>query len=427
LQSFTYRDNHLCCDDLSLADLAHQYGTPAYVYSAAALRQSYRALRDAFAPANPLICYAVKANDRLAVARVLQKEGSGFDIVSGGELFRVLQLGADPAAIVYAGVGKNRAEIEAALRSQILLLNVESIPELKRINDVAGSLGATAPIALRLNPDIDTDTHRHTTTGKKGSKFGIDLVAAATLLPRMSEYRHVRLAGFHVHLGSPINTPGPYAQAMPILLDFIAVARRNGAHIEYLDIGGGYGIEYQGGETAAPSDYAGAILPGARESGCRLILEPGRFLVGNAAVLLTRVEYVKETSDKTFVICDAGMSDLIRPALYDAYHRIWPVRTEQPLPFGPQALAETAGRVAVDVVGPICESGDYLAQGRPLPPVRHGDLLAVFSAGAYGASMSSNYNSRPRCCEIMIEDNSARIIRERETNEDLIAHEHVDP
>jgi diaminopimelate decarboxylase len=424
LDHFVHQDGQLFCDGVAVAEIAEAYGTPAYIYSKAAIVDNFRALRDAFAEVDPLICYAIKANYNLAVCKTLLDEGCGFDIVSGGELFRALKIGADPKTICFAGVGKTRSEIEYALQSGILMFNVESAPELEHIDAVAAGLGVEAAVALRLNPDVDARTHKHTTTGKKESKFGIDFATAAELIGR-ADLKHTRIAGLHLHLGSPINTTEPYTQALERTLDFLASCRSRGAEIEWLDIGGGYGIEYKGGETAGPGDYADAVIPYLKQSGCRTILEPGRFIVANAAILTTRVQYVKETDAKTFVICDAGMNDLIRPALYDSYHRIWPVRSDKPVPHGEAALNATDnGCAVVDVVGPVCESGDCFAKGRPLPPVSRDDLLAIFSAGAYGYSMSSNYNSRPRGCEVMIEEGSPRIVRERESYDSLIAGEH---
>jgi len=424
VEHFAYRDGQLVCDGVPMADVAREHGTPVYVYSEAAIRENCRALRGAFADVDPLICYAMKANDSIAVCKVLLDEGCGFDIVSGGELFRALKAGADPKKIVYAGVGKTRPEIEYALTSGILMFNVESEPELERINAVAGQMGIEANVALRVNPDVSPDTHRHTTTGKKGTKFGIDLEAALPVADRAGEMDNVRLVGLHMHLGSPVNSPEPYGLALERVTPLVEACRARGAHIEWLDVGGGYGIEYKGGETARPEDYAAVIVPYIRRSGCRAILEPGRFMVGNAGVLLTRVQYVKNADNKTFVVCDAGMNDLIRPALYDSYHRIWPVESSDPVPSGAEALAaKTDGRVVVDVVGPVCESGDFFAKDRPLPSVRQDALLAIFGAGAYSCSMSSNYNSRPRACQVMITGGSPRVIRARETYEDMIASE----
>ncbi len=424
MQHFVYQDGQLTCDGVALDQVAAEYGTPLYVYSQAALRENFEAIRDAFAEADPLICYAIKANFNLAICRVLAEQGAGFDIVSGGELFRAMTVGADPQKIVFAGVGKTRSEIEAALQADILFFNVESEPELARINEVAGRRGVTARVVLRVNPDVDAKTHKHTTTGTKGVKFGIDLDLAMNLAGRVDAFGHLRMVGVHVHLGSPINTVEPYVRGLEKVLIFIEACRSLGLAMDYLDLGGGFGIEYRGGETVKPADYAEAMLPLIRKSGCKIVLEPGRYLVGETGVLLTEVQYVKETSLKRFVICDAGMNDLVRPALYDSYHRIWPVRCAEPVPHGAEALdAEADGRLPVDVVGPVCESGDYFAKHRRLPPVEPGDRLAVFAAGAYGFSMSSNYNSRPRACEVMIDKGTCRVIRQRETHEQMIANE----
>jgi diaminopimelate decarboxylase len=424
MQRFGYENGQLVCDGVAVADVVAEFGTPLYVYSEAVLRDNFRAIRDAFAEADPIICYAIKANYNLALCKVLADEGAGFDIVSGGELFRATTVGADPRKVVFAGVGKTRQEIEAALKADILFFNVESRPELARINEIAGELGVEARVVFRVNPDVDANTHKHTTTGVKGVKFGIDLAAALELVDRMCEFPNVRLVGVHVHLGSPINTVDPYVRGLERVVDFIDECRSRGVDMEYLDIGGGFGIEYKGGETARPADYAQAILPYVKKSGCKVVIEPGRYLVGETGVLVTQVQYVKNTDVKRFVICDAGMNDLIRPAMYDSYHRIWPVRSKDPVPHGAEALeAPTDGRVLVDVVGPVCESGDFFAKDRFLPPVKQGDLIAIFAAGAYAFSMSSNYNSRPKACEVMISDGSYRVIRDRETYEQMIASE----
>jgi diaminopimelate decarboxylase len=421
---FAYQAGRLVCDGVPVADVAEEHGTPLYVYSEAALRENARAFHAAFAEIQPLVCYAMKANDNLALSRVLIEEGCGCDIVSGGELFRALKAGADPARIVYAGVGKTRPEIEYALHSGILMFNVESEPELERIDAVAGEMGTQARVALRVNPNVDPHTHQHTTTGRKGTKFGVDIEDAAGVVDRAGALPHTRLVGVHMHLGSPINDPAPYRIALERVVEFVEACRSRGVALEWLDVGGGFGIEYKGGETAPLSAFTQTIAPLVRRSGCRTVLEPGRSLVGNAGVLVTRVQYVKETADKRFVICDAGMNDLIRPALYGAYHRIWPVEADAPAPWGAEALeAGTNGRVRCDVVGPVCETGDFFAKDRLLPPVGQDDLIAVFEAGAYTSSMSSNYNARPRGCEVMIADGSARVIRERETYDAMIASE----
>jgi diaminopimelate decarboxylase len=421
---FHYQDGELLCDRVPVAGIAAEHGTPVYVYSEAAIRDKVAALRDAFAEVAPLVCYAIKANYSLAICKVMAEAGCGFDIVSGGELFRAQKVGGDPQKIVYAGVGKTRREIEDALRAGILGFNVESEPELERIGKIADGLGVEARVLIRVNPDVDAATHQHTTTGVKSVKFGVDFATARKMATELKGRANVRLLGLHVHLGSPIRSAEPYRKALGRVLGLIDELRADGVEIEYLDVGGGYGIEYQGGETVGPEAYAEVIVPAVQKGGCKAILEPGRFLVGECGILLTTVEYVKRTEDKTFVICDAGMNDLVRPAMYDAYHRIWPVRAEEPVPHGVAALEDTSdGRVRVDVVGPVCETGDFLAKARLLPPVEAGDLLAIFAAGAYGFSMSSNYNSRPRACEVMVRSGSPRLVRERESYEAMIASE----
>jgi len=422
---FEYRDGRLFAEDVPVERIAREVGTPCYVYSEATLKRHFGLVRDAFSEVDNLVCYSVKANSNLAILKLLKEQGAGFDIVSGGELCRVLAVGAGPARVVYAGVGKTRDEIEYALKSGILMFNVESEAELAAIDAVARSLRRKAPVSFRLNPNVDAKTgHRYTTTGKKGNKFGIDIPTAGKIIGRMNDaYRNVQLVGLDMHLGSPINTVDPYVAGLKRVLALLAKLRKNGRDVEYLDIGGGFGIEYRGGETAAPADYAAAILPLVKKSGCKLIMEPGRLIVGNSGILLTRVVYLKKSGGKNFVIIDAAMNDLIRPALYDSFHRIWPVRTSVPLSQCLTATARTRGCFEADVVGPVCESGDFLAKGRVLPKVQQDDLLAVFSAGAYGMSMSSNYNSRGRAAEVLVAGSRFRAVRWRETSEDLLRTE----
>ena len=415
---FAYHNSTLTADGVELAEVAARVGTPCYVYSRSAIEANFRTLTEAFAPADPLVCYSVKANSNLAILEVLRDLGSGFDIVSGGELYRVRRIGADPGKIVYAGVGKTQPEMRDALEAGILMFNVESEPELDVLDHVAESLGATAKVALRLNPDIDPNTHRHITTGKKENKFGIDLETARRLVVRMDRWEHVALVGYHAHIGSQVTDPEPHARSLANLIAFATECEPPGGRIEYVNIGGGFGIDYVPGQAPPPSAFADLLLPRlqAVPKPLKLILEPGRFIVGNAGVLLTRVLYVKRNSSgRRFVICDAAMNDLIRPALYEAYHQVWPVHSDAPF--------QTDGLPPADVVGPICETGDYLARERPLPEVGEGELLAVFSAGAYGFTMSSNYNARPRACEVLLEGGGFRVVRRRETYEDLVRHE----
>jgi len=415
---FEYRNGVLTADGVVLSEVARQVGTPCYVYSRSAIEANYRALVEAFAPADPLVCYSVKANSNLAVLDILRGLGSGFDIVSGGELYRVRLVGAEPAKVVFAGVGKTEPEIREALQAAILMFNVESEAELAAIDHVAGSLGAKARVALRLNPDIDPKTHRHITTGKKENKFGIDLASARELVARMGRWPNVALVGYHAHIGSQVTDPEPHARSLGKLIAFATECQPPGGEIGHVNIGGGFGIDYVPGQAPSPSAFAELLLPMLQSAPrpLKLIIEPGRFIVGNAGVLLTRVVYVKRNSaGRRFVICDAAMNDLIRPALYEAHHRVWPVESEAPF--------QADGLPPADVVGPVCETADYLARERPLPEVSEGELLAVFSAGAYGFTMSSNYNARPRACEVLLEDGGYRVVRRRETYEDLVRHE----
>jgi len=405
------------CEDVPVPDLVREVHTPCYIYSRSAIETSYRLLAEVFAPAAPLICYAVKANGNLAILRLVADLGAGFDIVSGGELFRVLQAGGDPANIVYAGVGKSEAEVQQALRAGILMFNVESQSELEMIDRVAASMDTVARVAIRLNPDVDPKTHAYTATGKKETKFGIDFGTARELVGRLGEVPHVRLVGYHGHVGSQVTDVEPHADALRKIIDFAATCQPPGGTIETINIGGGFGIDYRGGEAPPPAAFAKVLLPLIEHAGTRLrlIIEPGRYIVGNAGILVSRVLHVKQTPSRRFLICDAAMTELIRPSLYGAYHRVWPVASDRPF--------EEDGLSPADVVGPVCESGDFLAKERPLPPVAQGDLLAIFSAGAYGFAMSSNYNARPRPCEVLVDHDSYRVVQRRETYQDLIARE----
>jgi diaminopimelate decarboxylase len=410
MQAFTYRSGQLCVEDVAVQDLARQYGTPLYVYSRGHLREQYRALAAAMAEVNPLVCYSVKANSNAAVIRTLVDEGAGLDIVSGGELYRALHAGADAAKIVFAGVGKTREEIEYALREQILFFTVESEPEVQRISDCARHLGLTGRVAFRVNPDVDPQTHKYISTGKKENKFGLDPTRAAKAYALAAALPNIEIAGLHMHIGSQILTAQPYGAALAKVRDLCLELKRAHRTFRYLDIGGGIGIDYKPDQQAlAFSDFAAVVLPCVRDLGLRVVMEPGRCLVGNAGLLVGRVQYVKE-SYKKFIVVDAAMNDLIRPALYQAHHEVLAVRA-------------TDRRVCGDLVGPICESGDFLATDRDLPDVQEGDLLAVMSAGAYGFAMSSNYNSRPRAAEIMVDGATSTQVRRRETWADLVRGE----
>jgi diaminopimelate decarboxylase len=418
MDDFNYRHEQLFCEGTPLVDVASAVGTPTYVYSANTLRGHFRRLNEAFAWADPMICYSVKACSNLAVLRLMAGEGAGFDVVSGGEIQRVLKAGGDPSRVVFAGVGKTDEEIELALRTGIHLFTIESEPEVEAIEAVAKRLDVIARGALRVNPDVDPQTHRYVTTGTRENKFGVDLVRAAGVFARRGKFPHVRLVGVHAHIGSQITATEPYVEAMRRVAAFIRDQEVGGVGIETLDIGGGFGIFYRGNEALGADVYSAALRPVIEPLKKKLVMEPGRFIVGNAGILLTRVIFVKHSGDKRFIVVDAAMNDLIRPALYGAEHRIWPVRPSM-LPDD----AKARNLPVADIVGPICESGDFLARERPFPEVRRGELLAVFSAGAYGMTMSSNYNTRPRAAEVLVEDASFRVVRRRETIDDLLAPE----
>jgi len=411
MDAFLYKDGRLHAENVPLSDLADRYGTPLYVYSRNYLRSQYRTLADAMSAVSPLICYSVKANSNAAVIRTFLDEGSGLDIVSGGELFRALRAGADPGRIVFAGVGKTRDEIEYALQQDILFFTVESEPEAARISDCAQKLGVTGRIAFRVNPDVDPQTHKYISTGKKENKFGLDLDRTARAYETAGSLPNIEIAGLHLHIGSQILSPEPFVEAFGRVRDLCSMLKDRHASFRYLDIGGGIGIRYEPAKgPLAASLFAENVVPLLKDSGLEIVMEPGRSLVGNAGVLVCRVQYVKDNPTRKFIVADAGMNDLIRPALYSAHHEVVPVR-------------ETDATVHADLVGPICESGDFIAAERDLPDVQEGDLLAVMSAGAYGFTMASSYNSRPRAAEIMVDGDNACVVRERESWEDLVRGE----
>jgi diaminopimelate decarboxylase len=423
MNGFPYRDGQFYCDDVPLSEIAEEFGTPLWVYSKGYLIGRFREIQQAFAEVQPVICYSVKANANLSILKAMHEAGSSFDVVSGGELYRVQQAGADLDRVVFAGVGKTDEEIRFAIESKILMFNVESEAELDAISRVASAMGRRAPVALRLNPDIDAKTHAKTTTGKRGNKFGMDIERAAALADKVLRDAHLALCGIHMHLGSPILSTEPYAAAVAKAASVVSDFRRRGHGINWINLGGGFGISYRMHEGPPAATYAKVIVPTIKEAGCRLALEPGRFIVGNAGVLVSKVIYTKREGGKRFLIQDAAMNDLVRPAMYDAFHRIWPAqpRVAPPEDFeGSLADCEPA-----DVVGPICESGDYLAKDRWLPNVERGEYLVTFSAGAYGTAMSSNYNSRPRGAEVMVDGKAVHLIRRRETYADLVAHERI--
>jgi len=427
MDRFDYRAGRLYCEDLPAADLARRFGTPLYLYSAETLRQHYRKLASAFAAVDPLICYSVKVCSNIHILRLLKDEGSGFDIVSGGELHRVIEAGGDPATCCYAGVAKTDDEIRFALDTGLLLFNVESEAELENLARLARETGRPARAALRVNPDVDPKTHRYIATGKKETKFGVDLERAGRVFRDFAASpgaEHVALTGIQAHIGSQITTVEPYVQALEKIVALIDRLRAAGHEITVLDFGGGFGADYETGEAPEAQAFASAIIPVLEGRGLRIIMEPGRFIAGNAGILITQVQYVKAGGDRTFLLCDSGMHQLIRPALYGSYHHIWPLEPGED--FVPEQRSRDEafpGTEPVDVVGPICESSDFFAKDRHLPPVVRGDYLAVFCAGAYGMAMASEYNSFPRPAEVLVDGAQARLIRRRGTYADLTAPE----
>lgn len=413
MHEFKYRGNELYCEDVGISRIAASVGTPFYLYSYKTLLDHYNKLRDAFRPVRPLICFSVKSNSNLAVLRALVKNGAGLDIVSGGELYRAGRAGADTKKIVYAGVGKRRDEIEDAVRAGILLFNVESEEELEEVQRVAASLRKKVNVALRINPDVVPHTHAYVATGKGETKFGLDFETVYRIFASRKSYPDLNIRGVHIHIGSQILDAAPFEKAIKKVLGFI---KSRGISVDYFNIGGGLGIIYSMEHPQTARSFAGRILPLLKRSGLKIILEPGRFISGNSGILVTKVLYNKITPKKRFVIVDSGMSDLIRPSLYEAYHSIVPVRTGRDSERRPQK---------VDVVGPICESGDFLAKDRLLPPVEKDDLLAVMGAGAYGFTMSSNYNSRPRPAEVIVVKGKFYVVRERENYKDLVRGESI--
>jgi len=426
MDHFNYQSGQLYCEGVGLAEIAGSLGTPSYVYSSATLGHHYQELARAFAPLDALICYSVKANSNIQIISLLDRAGASFDIVSGGELARVIGAGVDPAKVVFAGVGKTDQEISEALEAGIMQFTLESAPEAENISRLAVAAGKKADAVLRVNPDVDPKTHRYITTGKKLTKFGVDLEEVRAFFEKYSDLPGLNLLGLHMHLGSQITAIDPFVEALGKMLGLIETLRTKGHKIEWLDLGGGFGADYQTDTAPLATTYADAIVDMLSDKGLRIAIEPGKFITANAGVLLTRVLYVKESGPKRFVIVDAAMNDLIRPSLYEAFHFIWPVQPAEG--FVPSArTAEPAmnGLVKVDVVGGICESGDFFAKDRLLPLLKRGDLLGIFTAGAYCASMASQYNSRPRAPEVLVSGSEHRTIRRRETYDDLIAAEQL--
>lgn len=417
MHRFGYKGREFYCENVPVGRIAAQVGTPFYLYSIGTFLDHYRKLKEAFSRVDPIICFSMKANSNLTVLKALVNQGSGLDVVSGGELDRAKRVGVDPSKIVFASVGKTESEIEEAIRARILMFNVESVQELEAINAVACRLRTPQKIALRLNPDVNPDTHHYITTGTKANKFGLDLETAHKIFMESGRYPFLRFAGVHIHIGSQITKAQPFILAVRKALRFIDSVRQAGNPVEVLNIGGGLGIIYDQEKPQTARQFADAILPVLRSGtarGLKLILEPGRFISGNSGILVTKVIYVKKGKDKVFIIADAAMNDLIRPSFYGAYHEIVPVRRNP-----------KKGSVLADLVGPICESGDFLAKDRRIAEVSPGDLLAVLSCGAYGFVMSSNYNCRPRVPEVVVKGAKFFVARRRETRRDLLRCETI--
>ncbi|MBM4113883.1 MAG: diaminopimelate decarboxylase [Phycisphaerae bacterium] len=427
MDDFAYKDGRLHCEQVLVDAIAEKAGTPVYIYSARTLRSHLRRLNEAFAALKPLVCFSVKSCANLSVLKLLAEEGAGMDVVSGGELARALRAGVPASKCVFAGVGKTDAELEQALRAGIGLLNVESEAEFENLSVIAKRLGIRCDCALRINPDVDPKTHRYTSTGKKETKFGVDLERARAFFDRYGRDEFARLRGLHLHIGSPIYTIEPYIESVKKALALKDELERAGFTIDALDLGGGFGADYTTGQTPPVAEYAKAIVPMLvphHARGLRMFLEPGRTIVGNAGILLTRVLYMKTSGDKRFAICDAGMQTLLRPSHYEAFHFIWPAApAAEFIPESRTKIATMPGLSPCDVVGPICESGDFLAIDRALPPLARGDLLAVFTAGAYGMTMASRYNSSPLPAEVLVHGDRFEVVRRRESYDDLMAHE----
>ncbi len=410
---FEYKDHRLYCEKIPIEEIADKVGTPCYLYSYHTLIRHFTVFNDAFRSIPHLVCYSAKANSNLAILRLFVKLGGGIDVVSGGELYRALKAGVAPKKIVFSGVGKKEDEIEYGLKSGILLFNVESSQELEAIDRVAQRIGQKAPIAIRVNPDIDPKTHPYISTGLKKNKFGIDINRALMAYRLASKSTHLEIVGIDCHIGSQLLEVEPVIDALRKLKGLVEELKKENIKIRYLDLGGGLGITYADEEPPHPLEYAANILEEIRGFDCTLVLEPGRVIIGNAGVLVARVLYNKENEAKHFVIVDAGMNDLVRPSYYGAFHQILPVKEK------------TGEEIVADVVGPICESSDFLAKDRKMPRMEPGELVAVMSSGAYGFSMSTNYNSRPRVAEVLVRDDEMFVIREREDYEDLIRREHI--
>jgi diaminopimelate decarboxylase len=421
---FNYKNGSLFAEDVSVERIAEQVGTPVYIYSKATFKDHLQKIQQSYSRLDNMICYSVKACGNINILKFMAEAGSGFDIVSGGELYRVLQAGGDPSKTVFAGVGKTDAEILEALAADIDYFNIESEAELENLIQLAGQQGKRPRVALRVNPDIDYKTHAFITTGKKETKFGVDIERAIKVFADYGKNPAVNLCAIHVHLGSGGKKIDPFVVAVEKILPLIEKLRSQGHTIEALNLGGGYGADYESDSVPSAAEYAAGIVPLLEDKNIKLILEPGKSICANAGIMLTRVLYIKHGGSKKFVIVDAGMNDLIRPSLYDAFHFVWPAKVDEK--FVPQKRNKNLqidGTEVVDVVGPICEGADFFAKDRALPPTKRGDLLSVFTAGAYGFTMSSNYNARGRAAEVLVDGKNFSVIRKRETYEDLIKPE----
>ena len=414
---FKYKNGEMFCEDVPVSNIAKKAGTPFYLYSRKTFLDNYNRVKKAFGKLNPLIAFSVKANSNLSILRMLAREGGGFDIVSGGELKRVLSAGGDPQKVIYAGVGKRPHELRLALKSDILMINLESEAEAKLLSGIAEEMGVQAPVALRINPDVEAHTHEYITTGKKENKFGVSWNSAPEIIKRISELPNIDFVGLHVHVGSQILNQSPHVNGVKRILKLKKELEKININIKNINIGGGFGIAYKEREKPLNIESVAAkIVPLLENTGCRIIMEPGRFIAGPAGALVTAVTYVKHGDKKKFAIVDAGMNDLIRPSLYAAYHRIVPMKEKA-----------SKSRISIDVVGPICESADFFGKDRKLPPLEAGDLVAVCDAGAYGYVMASNYNTRPKPPEILVNGKDFYIVNKRETHEQLVSGETYPP
>jgi diaminopimelate decarboxylase len=412
---FTYKNKEMFCEDVRVADIVRDAGTPAYIYSKASFVEAFREFDTAFSGIDHLVCYSLKANSNLNVCRIFYDAGSGIDCNSGGEFYRALKAGVDPRRIVFTGVGKTEEEIRTVLRHPIIMLKAESLQELHLIDAIAGELNIKAPVGIRINPDVDPKTHPYISTGLSENKFGIDSSEAIHAFDLAASLPNLRVVGIDMHIGSQITTVGPFIEACKKLADLAQTLKQRGIALSHFDVGGGLGISYDRSTSTSPHELAKELIPILTGVGCKILFEPGRFLTANAGILATKVLYTKRNKSKNFIIVDAAMNDLLRPSLYKAFHEIKPV------------AQKNDGTIIADIVGPVCESGDFLAQGREIQRSEQGDLLAVMSAGAYSFVMSSNYNQRRRAPEVIVDGNKYYVVRERETYEDLVAKERLVP